>query len=109
MLLTAPVGGAARRLLLLPRPHGRHEDNMFDARFHGRVDGRDVLRAALSGFWSEGRNDEQPIETRIRLHKAFGPVVVPESYLSRSGDGFGRARDSHHLMPVGTLQQFRND
>jgi hypothetical protein len=31
------------------------------------------------------------------------------SYLSRSRDGFGRARDSHHLVPLGTLQQFRND
>src|SRR5260370_35219712 len=109
MLLAAPVRGAERRLLLLPRARGRHEDDMLDARPHGRVDGSDVLRSALSGFRIDGRDDEQTIETRIGLRKAFGPVVVPESSLSRPRDGFGRARDSHYLVPVGTLQQFRND
>jgi len=48
-LLAPPEGGAERRLLLLPRAHGRHEDDMLDARPHGRVDGSDVLRRALSG------------------------------------------------------------
>ena len=81
----------------------------FDARPHGRVDSSDVLRPALSGFRIDGRNDEQTIETRIGLRKAFGLVVVPESSLSRSRDGFGRARDSHYLVLAGTLQQFRND
>src|SRR5258706_239208 len=52
-----PVGGAASRLLLLPRAHGRHEDDMLDARLHGRVDGSDVLRSALSGFRIGGRDD----------------------------------------------------
>jgi len=66
---------------------------MLDARPHGRVDGSDVLRPALSGFRIDGRDDEQTIETRIGLRKAFGLVVVPESSLSRSRDGFGRARD----------------
>src|SRR5438552_6720359 len=66
-------------------------------------------RPAISGFRIDGRDDEQTIETRIGLRKAFRPVVVPESSLSRSRDGFGRARDSHYLVPVGTLQQFRND
>jgi hypothetical protein len=82
---------------------------VLDARPHGRVDGSDVLRPALSGFLIDGRDDEQSIETRIGLRNAFGPVVVPESSLSRSRDGFGRARDSHYLVPAGTLQQFRND
>src|SRR5882724_3514477 len=109
MLLAPPVGGAARRFLLLPRAHGRHEDDMLDARLHGRVNGSDVLRPALSGFRIGGRDDEQTIETRIRLRQAFGPVVVPESSLSRSGDGFGLARDSHYLVPAATLQRFRND
>src|SRR5260221_11399236 len=108
MLLAPPVGGAASRLLLLPRAHGRHEDDMLDARLHGRVDGNDVLRPALSGFRIDGRDDEQTIETRIGLCKAFGPVVVPESSLSRSRDGFGRARDGDYLVPARTLQQFRN-
>ena len=80
----------------------RNEDDMLDARPHGRVDGSDVLRPALSGI--EARDDEQTIETRKGLGKAFGPVVVPESCLSRSRDGLGRARDSHYLVPVGTLQ-----
>src|SRR5438552_9655733 len=65
-------------------------------------------RPAISGFRIDGRDDEQTIETRIGLRKAFRPVVVPESSLSRSRDGFGRARDSHDLVPAGTLQQFRN-
>ena len=82
---------------------------MLDARPHGRVDGSDVLGPALSGSQIDGRDDEQTIEIRIGLRKAFGPVVVPESSLSRSRDGFGRARDSHYLVPVATLQQFRND
>src|ERR1700688_4721507 len=80
---------------------------MLGPRPHGSVDGSDVLRPALSGF--QGRDDEQTIEARIGLRKAFGPVVVPESSLSRSRDGLGRARDSHYLVPVGTLQQFRYD
>src|SRR5436309_9318304 len=66
-------------------------------------------RPAISGFRIDGRDDEQTIETRIGLRKAFRPVVVPESSLSRSRDGFGRARDSHYLVSNGTLQQFRND
>jgi hypothetical protein len=82
---------------------------MLDARLHGRVDGSEVLRPTLSGFRIDGRDDEQTIETRIGLRKAFGPAVVPESSLGRSRGGFGRARDSHHLVPAGTLQQFRND
>jgi hypothetical protein len=60
-------------------------------------------------FQIDGRDDEQTIETRIGLRKAFGPVVVPESSLSRSRDVFERARDSHYLVPAGTPQQFRND
>jgi hypothetical protein len=76
---------------------------------HGRVDGSDVLRPALSGFRMDGRDDEQTDETRVGLRKAFGSVVLPESSLSRSRDGFGRAGDSHDPVPVGTLQQFRND
>ncbi len=104
MLLAPPVGGAARRLLLLPCARGRHEDDMLDTRLHGRVDGSDVLRPALSGFRIDGRDYQQTIETRIGLRKAFGPVVVRESSLGRSRDGFGRARDSHDLVPVGTLQ-----
>src|SRR5258705_6025645 len=108
MLLAPPVGGAECRLLLLPRARGRHEDDMLDARLHGRVDGSDVLRLALSGFRIDGGDDEQTIKTRISLRKAFGPVVVAESSLSRSRDGFGRARNSHYLVPAGTLQQFRN-
>src|SRR5579862_323043 len=80
---------------------------MLDARPYGCVDGRDVLRPALSGI--EARDDEQTLETRIGLGKAFGPVVVPESCLSLSRDGLGRARDSHDLVPAGTPQQFRND
>jgi len=47
---------------------------MLDARPHGRVDGSDVLRPALSGFRIAGRDDEQTIETRIGLRKAFGPL-----------------------------------
>ena len=82
---------------------------MLDARPHGRVDGSDVLRPAPSGFLIDGRDDEQTIETRIGLRKAFGLVVVPESSLSRSRDCFGRARDGRYLVPAGTLQQFRND
>jgi len=109
MLLAAPVGGAARRLLLPPRADGRHEDDMLDARLHGRVDRSDVLRPALSGFRIDSRDDEQTIETRIGLGKAFGPVVVPESSLSQRRDGFGRARDRHYFVPARTLQQFRND
>src|ERR1700722_15775616 len=109
MLLAPPVGGATRRLLLLPRAPCRHEDDMLDARLHGRVDGSDVLRAALSGLRIDGRDDEQTIETRIGLRKTFGLVVVPESSLSRSSDGFGRARDRHYLVPVGALEQFRNN
>src|SRR5258706_13719755 len=108
-LPTRRVAGAERRLLLLPRAHARHEDDMLDARLHGRVDGSNVLRPALSGLWVDGRDDEQTIETRIGLRKAFGPVVVPESSLGRSRDGFGRARDSHDLVPARTLKQFRND
>jgi hypothetical protein len=84
-----------------PRARGRHEDDMLDARPHGRVEGSDVLRHALSGI--DGRYDEQTIETRIGLRKAFGPVVVPESSLSWSRDGFGRACDSHYLVLAGTL------
>jgi hypothetical protein len=76
---------------------------MLDASLHGRVDGSDVLRPALSGFRIDGRDDEQTIETRIGLREAFGPVVVTESSLSRSRDGFGRARDRHYLVPIGTL------
>jgi hypothetical protein len=53
---------------------------MLDSRLHGRVDGGDVLRAALSGFRIDGRDDEQTIETRIGLCKAFGAVVVSESF-----------------------------
>src|SRR5271167_1511914 len=98
-----------RGRIILPRAHARHENDMLDARLHGRVDGSDVLRPALSGFRIDGRDDEQTIETRIGLRKAFGPVVVPESSLSRSRDGFGRARDRHYPVPAGTLQQFRND
>ncbi len=109
MLLAPPVGGAARGLLLLSRTHGRHEDDMLDARLHGRVDGSDVLRSALSGFRIDGRDDEQAIETRIGVRKAFGPVVVPESSLGRCRDGFGRARDSYDLVPARPLKQFRND
>jgi hypothetical protein len=82
---------------------------MLDARLYGRVDGSNVLRAALSGFRIDGGNDEQTIETRIGLRKAFGPVVVPESSLGSSRDGFGRAGNSHYLVPARTLQQFRND
>src|ERR1700720_4724317 len=82
---------------------------MLDARLHGRVDGSDDLCPALSRFRIDGRDDEQTIEIRIGLRKAFGPVVVPESSLSWSRDVFGRARDSHYLVPAGTLQQFRND
>src|SRR5882757_3937229 len=104
MLLAPPVGGATRRFLLLPRAHTRHEDDMLDARLHGRVDGSDVLRPAFSGFRSDGRDDEQTIETRIGLRKAFGPVVVPEASLSRSGDGLRRARDRHYLVVARTLQ-----
>jgi hypothetical protein len=106
MLLAPPVGGAARRLFLLPRAHGRHENDMLDPRCHGRVDGSDVLRPALSGFRSDGRDDEQTIETRINFRKGFWPVVVSESSLGRPSDGFGRARDSDDLVPAGTLQQF---
>src|SRR5260370_29499100 len=87
------LGRPAAKALVLPRARGRHEDDMLDARPHGRVDGSDVLRRALSGF--QGRDDEQTIETRIGLRKAFGRVEVPESSRSRSRDGFGRARDSH--------------
>src|SRR5258705_6550577 len=93
MLLAPPIGGAECRLLLLPRARGRHEDDMLDARPHGRVNGSNVLRRALYGF--QGRDDEQTVETRIRNRKAFGPVVIPEASLSWSRDGFGRARDSH--------------
>src|SRR6266550_8549036 len=57
------------------RRRGRHEDDMLDARLHGRVDGSDVLRPALSGFRIDGRDGEQTIETRIGLRQAFGPVV----------------------------------
>src|ERR1700691_1340748 len=85
------------------------KNDVLDACLHGRVDGSDVLRPALSRFWIDGRDDEQTIETRIGLRKAFGLVVVPESSLSRSRDGFGRARASHHFVPPSTLQQFRND
>ena len=77
MLLAPPVGGAARRLLLLPRTHGRHEDDMLDARLHGGVHGSDVLRPAVYGFRIDGRDDEQAIETRIGLRKALGQIVVP--------------------------------
>jgi hypothetical protein len=45
------------------------------------------------------------IQPRIGLCKAFGPVVVPESSLSRARDGFGRARDSHYLVPLATPQR----
>ncbi len=99
----APRDGTARRFVLLPRAYARHEYNMLDARLHGRVDGSDILRPALSGFRSDGRDDEQTIETRIGLYEAIGPVVVPEASLSRCRDGFGRARDSHNLMPAGSL------
>jgi hypothetical protein len=109
MLLATPIGGAARRLFFTPRTHGRHEDNVLDARLHGRIDGGDVLRPALSRFRSHGRDDEQPIKTRIGFRKAFGPVVVPEPSVGRSRDGFGRARDRHHIVPAGTLQKLRND
>jgi pimeloyl-ACP methyl ester carboxylesterase len=72
----------------------------------GRVDGRDVLRAAPSGFLIDGRNDEQTIETRTGLRKSFGPVVISEASLNRSRDGFWRARDSQ--MPgVSTDAVFR--
>src|SRR6267143_5223351 len=107
-LLAPPVGGAERRFLFLPRARGRNEDGMLDAGPHGRIDGSDILRPAPSGR-IDGRDDEQAIETRIGLRKTFGPVVVPESSLSRSRDGFGRARDSHYLVPARTPQQFRND
>jgi hypothetical protein len=82
---------------------------MPDVRFHGRVDGCDDLCPALSRFRIDGCDDEQTIETRIGLSKAFGPVVVPESSLSRFRDGFESARDSHYLVPAGTLQQFPDD
>jgi hypothetical protein len=84
MLLAAPVRGAARRLLLLSRARSRHENDMLDARPHGGVDGGDVLRPALSRFRIDGRDDEETVETRIGLRKAFGPVVVPKASLSRS-------------------------
>src|ERR1700676_3713128 len=108
MLLAPPVGGAARRLLLLPRAHGPHEDDMLDARLHGRVDGSDVLRPALSGFRIDGPDDEQTIETRIGLRKPFGAVVVPKPALGRRSDGLGGARDRHSLMTAGPLHEFRN-
>jgi hypothetical protein len=78
-------------------------------RHHGRVDGSDVLRPTPSGFRIDRRDDEQTIDTRIGLCKAFGPVVVPETSPGRCRNDFGRARDSHDLMPARTLQQFRND
>jgi hypothetical protein len=109
MLLDPPVGGAERRLLLLARAHGRHEDDVLDARPHGCVESSDILRAAPSGFRIDGRENEQTIEARMGLRKAFGLVLVPEASLSRPRDGFGPARDRHHLVPARTLQQFRND
>ena len=78
-----------------------------DSSLRKRIQSR--RRGALSGFRIDGRDDEQTIETRIGLHKALGPVEVSESTLSRARDGFGCARDSHYLVPSGTLQQFRND
>jgi Adenylosuccinate synthetase len=89
---------------------GNRDARRFDQLTPGRVDGGDVLRPALSGFRIDSRDDEQTIETRIGLRKALGPIVVTESSLSRpSGDSFGRARDSHDLVPVDALRQFRND
>ena len=85
---------------------GRHEDDMLDARPHGRVDCSDVLRRALSGF--QGRDDEQTIETRIGHRKAFGPVVVPKPALGQRSDSLGRARDRHDLVTAGPLHEFRN-
>src|SRR5260221_7542122 len=82
---------------------------MLDARLRRRVDGGDDLCPALSGFRIDGRDDQQTTETSIGFCKASGLVVVPESSLSWSRDVFGRARDSHYLVPAATLQQFRND
>jgi len=76
---------------------------------HGRVDGGDVLWPALSKFRIDGCNNKWTIETLIGLRKDFGSVVVPQSSQSLCADGFGRARDSHDLVPEGTLQQFPND
>ena len=88
MLLAPPVGGAERRLLLLPRARGRHEDDTLDARPHGRVDGSDMLRPALSGFRIDGPDDDQTIETRIGLRQGFragcSPRIVPEAVQRRS-------------------------
>src|SRR5713226_4659389 len=70
---------------------------------------RALTAASMAATFCAPRFPGSTVETRIGLRKAFGPVVVPESSLSRSRDGFGRARDSHYLVPVGTLQQFRND
>src|SRR6266850_2465528 len=106
-LLAPPVGGSEHRPLGPARAGGRHEDDMLDARFHGRVDRSDVLRPALSGI--EARNDEQPIETGIGFRKTFGLVVVSKPPLGRRSDGLGRARDRHYFVTAGPLQQFRND
>src|SRR5258708_6202085 len=73
-----PVGGDECRLFSLPRARHRHEDDMLDACPDGRVDSRDVLRRAPSGF--QGLDDEQTIEARIGLRKAFRPVSLAESY-----------------------------
>jgi len=71
------------------RAGGRREDDMLDARRHGRVDRSDVLSRALSGF--QGRDDEQTIETRIRIREAFGLVVVSKPALGRRIDGLWSA------------------
>src|SRR4029077_10752759 len=43
------------------------------------------------------------------VRSMMSSAMLPESSPSRSRDGFGRARDIHYLVPVGTMQQFRND
>jgi hypothetical protein len=45
----------------------------------------------------------------LTLARTAASMAATESSLSRKRDGFGRARDSHYLVPVGTLEQFRND
>ena len=81
---------------------------MLDARLHGRVDGSDVLRPALSGFRINGRDDEQTIEARIGFREAFGLIVVSKPASDWRSDGLGRARDRHYLVTTGPLHEFRN-
>jgi hypothetical protein len=109
MLLASPIGSAARRLLLLPCAHTRHEDDVLHARLHGRIDGGNVLCTAFSGLRSDGRDDEQTIKTCIGLRKAFGPVVVPQACFSLSGRSFGCARNRHYFVALGSPEQFRDD